>query len=94
MTFDRMFKPESFTKECDKMRLVDSTNLPEFKDEITLHFGANTYKRQPSDPTTYVRLEEFFKALPVDLVLHIDIKDTDVTTAVYKVVELVQKYNR
>lgn len=39
MTFDRMFKPESFTEERNKLRLVDSTSLPEFKDEIPLHFG-------------------------------------------------------
>ena len=94
MTFERMFKPESYSKECNKIRLVDSTNLPEFKDEIPLHFGKNTYQRQVTDPITYVRLEEVFQRLPQDLVLHIDIKDTDITTAVYKVVELVQKYNR
>lgn len=53
-----------------------------------------SYKRKETESATYTRLEDIFKEIPKDIIIHIDIKDTDIVEPIHKVVDLVKDYNR
>ena len=49
------------------IRTTDSDKLPEFKDEIPLHFGdGKCYKRKSTDSLKLTKLEDIFKEIPKD----------------------------
>ena len=96
MNYDRIFKTETCTEGMKTVRLTDFDKLPEFKDEIPVDFSypKTYYTRKETDSKTYTRLEDVFKEIPRDIVIHIDIKDGDIETPVHKVVDLVKEYHR
>ena len=77
------------------MSTTYSNKTPKFKDVIPVEFSDGlTYSRKNTDGETHTKLEDVFKEIPKEQVLHIDIKDTQKKEAVIAVVNLVKKYNR
>lgn len=61
---------------------------------MPLHFSGSFYNRKPGDQNTYTTLDEIFKVLPKDQVIHIEIKNKDKDDATREVVRLIKKYRR
>ena len=93
--FTRLCTPESIPKDSVTIGTTDSNNFPKFKEEIPVEFSDGlTYKRKSTDAESHTKLEDVFKEIDKDVVLHVDIKDTNRKETTIAVVNLVKKYNR
>jgi glycerophosphoryl diester phosphodiesterase len=70
-------------------------DFPPFLDEIPVHFTPGTsYVRKPTDDKGYCLLEDVFRELKKETVLHIEIKEEGNQEFKQAVVDLVEKYDR
>jgi len=73
-TFDRICE----TANRRNVKVLDtlSSDYPEFKDEMPLHFShGKSYSRKATDDKTFITLSEAFKAIPKSQVVHLEIKN-------------------
>ena len=69
--------------------------LPSFSDTIPLHFSQDKhYRRSADDDNSYTLLEDVFKQIPNEVVMHIDMKDKQNPAAAKELVRLIHKYER
>ena len=81
------------TRQDRKVLECPFDELPSFSDVMPLHFSQDKhYRRQSNDDHTYPLLEDVFRAIPKETVMHIDLKDKDNEAAAKELVRLIQKY--
>ena len=83
------------TKQDLKVLECPFEELPSFSETIPLHFSQDKhYRRSPNDDGTYTLLEDVFKEIPKEIIMHIDMKDKNNPAAAKELVRLIHKYER
>ena len=87
--FKRICNTDSLPKDNQSVLETNFADLPVFKQEMPITFtydGTLNYRCKPGDQNSFSKLDDVFKAISKDQVVHIEIKDQHSEEALRKTI--------